>query len=94
MLTGNIPSTPTASSGGAQNLVRYLEDWRSINVNFHGSLARVFRPTKFIGPFAGGAGRVYIQPRRNWSFDHNMLLYNPPGTPVSSAFSRGTFFTW
>lgn len=93
LLTGNIPSTASASSGGAQNLVRYLEDWRGINVNYFGSIGRLFTSTKFIAPF-GGTGTVYWFPNRSFGFDHNILLYAPPGTPNTTSFSRGSFFTW
>jgi hypothetical protein len=93
LLTGNIPSTATASSGGAQNLVRYLEDWRGINVNYYGSIGRLFTSTKFTAPF-GGTGTVYWFPNRSFGFDHNILLYAPPGTPNTTSFSRGSFFTW
>jgi len=93
LLTGNTRTTSFRYSGGAQNLVRYLEDWTGLNVNFVGSMARVFQPTKFTTIF-GGVGSTYWAPARSWSFDHNILLYNPPGTPTSTSFSRGTFFTW
>lgn len=94
LLTGNIPSTATASSGGAQNLVRYLENWTGQNVTFFGSIGRLFTSTKFIAPF-GGVGVVYRQPTpRTFGFDHNILLYAPPGTPNTTSFSRGSFFTW
>lgn len=93
LLTGNIPSTASKSSGGAQNLVRYLEDWRGVNVNYFGSIGRLFTSTKFISPY-GGVGSIYYQPNRSFGFDHNILLYAPPGTPNTTSFSRGSFFTW
>jgi hypothetical protein len=93
ILTGNIPSTITASSGGAHNLVRYLEDWRGRNVNYFGSIGRLFRSTKFVAPF-GGVGSVYWNPSRTFSFDQNILTYAPPGTPQTTSFSRGSFFNW
>ena len=93
ILTGNIPSTITASSGGAHNLVRYLEDWRGRNVNFFGSIGRLFRSTKFVAPF-GGVSTVYWNPSRTFGFDQNILTYAPPGTPQTTSFSRGSFFNW
>ncbi len=93
LLTGNIPSTPTTTSGGAQNLVRYLENWNGVNVSFYGSIGRLFTSTKFVAAY-GGVGSVYNQPNRTFGFDHNILLYAPPGTPNTTSFSRGSFFTW
>jgi hypothetical protein len=93
LLTGNIPATPTTTSGGAQNLVRYLENWSGRSVNFFGSIGRLFTSTIFNAPY-GGVGSVYNQPNRSFTFDHNILLYAPPGTPNTTSFSRGSFFTW
>jgi hypothetical protein len=93
LLTGNIPATPTTTSGGAQNLVRYLENWSGRSVNFFGSIGRLVTSTIFNAPY-GGVGSVYNQPNRSFTFDHNILLYAPPGTPNTTSFSRGSFFTW
>lgn len=93
LLTGNIASTSSASSGGAQNLVRYLENWTGKSVTFNGSIGRLFSSTQFTAAFPG-AGVVYLQPNRIFSFDSNMLSHRPPGSPESTAFSRGSFFTW
>jgi hypothetical protein len=93
LLTGNKPSTPIKTSGGAQNLVRYLEDWTGRNVSFYGSIGRLFTSNIFVASY-GGVGSIYNQPNRSFGFDHNILLYAPPGTPNTTSFSRGSFFTW
>ena len=98
LLTGNIPtpSTPGSgyNSGGAQNLVRYLENWNGRYVNFFGSLGRLFTSTKFTVSF-GGSGVVYSKPsNRSFAFDKNIVVYPPPATPKVSTFTRGDFFTW
>jgi hypothetical protein len=93
LLTGNIPSTTGASSGGAQNLVRYLEDWSGKTVNFKGSIGRLFSSTQFVAPYTG-PGSVYMQPNRSFSFDTNIPTHPPPGNPTTTAFGRGDFFTW
>ncbi len=93
LLTGNIPSSGTNSSGGAQNLVRYLENWSGCTVSYLGSIGRLFTSTNFVAPYPG-SGTVYIQPNRLFSFDSNYLTYSPPGTPTTTSFSRGGFFTW
>ena len=98
LLTGNIPTpatpaSPRYNSGGAQNLVRHLEDWTGRYVNFTGSLGRLFTSTKFTAKFPG-SGIVYRQPSRAIAFDKNIVVYPPPATPKVSTFTRGDFFTW
>lgn len=93
LLTGNITSTTSNSSGGAQNLVRYLEDWTGKSVNFRGSLGRLFTSTQMTGPYLG-TSYVYRQPNRVFDFDTSLPTHRPPGGPESTAFSRGSFFTW
>lgn len=98
LLTGNQASDSNGTSGGAQNLVRYLEDWSGKNITFNGSLGRLFSSTQFIGRYANGlitgAGTVYNQPSRTFNFDSNIPTHPPPGNPTSTAFGRGDFFTW
>jgi len=93
LLTGNISSSTSNSSGGAQNLVRYLEDWSSKSVSFNGSLGRLFASTQMVGPYQGPAS-IYRQPNRVFDFDSALPTHRPPGGPESTAFSRGSFFTW
>ena len=107
ILTGNVAAVvydpvnnpnPTAGSGGAQNLVRFLEDWRTGggSVTFNGSSGRLFNSTMFTGAFQTGAGAVniYTPPTRNYLFDSSLQTSTPPGSPVVTKFSRGNFFVW
>lgn len=93
LLTGNRESGSGYSSGGAQNLVRYLEDWTGKSVAVTGSLGRLFQSTHYTAPF-GGTGTVYLQPNRVFDFDEDLPEHNPPGSPETTAFSRGSFFTY
>ena len=79
ILTGNTPSTTTTNSGGAQNLVRMIEDWyypdplgngTGMTLTLNGSLGQLFTSKYFSGAYASGvqaglgaAQRVYIQPK-------------------------------
>jgi len=79
ILTGNTPSTDTTNSGGAQNLVRMIEDWyypvepdgSHLSLTLDGSLGQLFTSKYFAGAFApgiqaalpGSSNYVYIQPR-------------------------------
>jgi hypothetical protein len=59
ILTGNTPSTSTSNSGGAQNLVRMVEDWfyadgGNLTLTLDGSLGQLFTSKYFKGAFANG----------------------------------------
>jgi hypothetical protein len=95
LLTGNIASTTGSQSGGAQNLVRYLEDWTGRTVTFYGSIGRLFQSAHFVASYSGSLTVSYFQPsNRNFEYDLNMRSFRPPGSPETTAFSRGSFFTW
>jgi type II secretory pathway pseudopilin PulG len=64
ILTGNTPSTSTTNSGGAQNLVRMIEDWyypdpmhngTGLALTLNGSLGQLFTSKYFSSNFANGA---------------------------------------
>lgn len=94
ILTGNVAATAETTSGGGQNLVRFLEDWTGKSVTFKGSLGRLFNSKHFTAPFVQ-PGNVYKIPGlRTFSFNASLKTANVPGAPVSTYFSRGDFFTW
>lgn len=93
LLTGNVASTATRSSGGAQNLIRFLEDWTGVGVTFHGSIGRLFQSRHFASAFPG-AGSVYMPPSRIFSFDNSLAQSPPPGSLSTTSYSRGNFFVW
>ena len=93
LLTGNVASTATRSSGGAQNLIRFLEDWTGVGVTFHGSIGRLFQSRHFASAFPG-AGSVYMPPSRIFSFDQGLAQSPPPGSLSTTSYSRGNFFVW
>jgi hypothetical protein len=85
ILTGNTPSAGTGSnpltdynSGGAQNLVRMVEDWfppqstgngKGMELKLNGSLGQLFTSKYFTGHYTGNTGLtalggnpVYTQP--------------------------------
>ncbi len=96
ILTGNVPAGAGTSSGGAQNLVRYLEDLRtnSINVLMHGSVGRLFQSKDYTVGFQQ-PGTVYMPPvKRDIKFNQAMLTQPPAGSPTTTSFSRGNFFMW
>jgi hypothetical protein len=94
LLTGTMTSTNSNYSGGANNIVRYLEDWRGgSTVTLHGAIGRLFRSTIMTGGFQQ-PGNVYFPPARNFSFDSQLAATPPPGGINTTSYSRGNFFNW
>ncbi len=108
LVTGNVTATAASASGGAQNLVRYLEDWGGSDagrvVEFHGSLGRLFDSRMFTRQFvqpgggvddAGRTKEVYNLPAaRNFVFDRDLTRHPPPGSPMTDGASRGRYYYW
>ena len=91
ILTGVAPTNKNGSSrmsGGAHNLVRFLEDWSSSarSVYIRGSLVALFESRVADEPWKID---YYSAPNRNYGF--NDLLMNgryPPGTPRVISYRR------
>jgi hypothetical protein len=99
ILTGGVEATTYHPSGGAQNLVRYLEDWyhTDTKVQFYGSMGSLFDSRYFTAPIDsnGGTHAVYTPPSaRTFTFNSSLKLRSPQGTPTITAFSRGNYFLW
>lgn len=90
-ITGLTPTNKdqsNRSSGGAHNLVRFLEDWgggaRSLYIR--GSLCSMYESRVATEPFTLS---YYSPPARNWGL--NQLFRNgsfPPGIPMTISFRR------
>lgn len=109
ILTGNTPTNTTVSpvikSGGAQNLVRLIENWYSdpnnLQLTITGSLGQLFSSKYFqgawpgTGSFSALGGPAYLQPhQRNFSYDLNFQQRTPAGSPTTTSFHKGNFFLW
>jgi len=103
LLVGNVSATTSTNSGGVQNLVRYLENWSGQNVDYYGSIGRLFNSKMFTHPFVGtwngGAYEptrdVYGLPdNRNFAFNTWMTRLPPPSSPSNFNTSRGRFYYW
>ncbi len=109
ILTGNTPTNTTVSpvikSGGAQNLVRLIENWYSdpnnLQLTITGSLGQLFSSKYFQGAWPGTSsfsalgGPAYLQPhKRNFSYDLNFQQRTPAGSPTTTSFHKGNFFLW
>lgn len=101
IISGNTQENATYSSGGAQNLVRYLEDWYSNTssaTTLNGSIDQLFRSKYFNSHYLGNSTgfRVYTQPRtRNMTFDSSLASNPPGGAPAAKiSYYRGDLYTW
>ena len=99
LISGNTPSATGTTSGGVQNLVRYMEDWTAggHSATFHGSLSQLFKSTQFSSNYVpnGPAGNVYTNPTpRVFDFDPDLADTPPALSPKSSAYFRGEHYTY
>ena len=60
IITGNVPTTSSAYSGGGENLLRLLEDWTGKYFTFSGSLSQYYHSKVATGTW--GKANVYIEP--------------------------------
>jgi hypothetical protein len=94
--TGNVNGTGAyASSGGAHNLPRFIEDWNPSSgkktVIIRGSLAALYSCKIATQPWSTN---YYGAPNRKWGFDQIFKNGNyPPITPKVMSFRRIQFTT-
>ena len=79
VMVGNKDTSGSDYSGGAENLIRFLENWSGVNFNYAGSLVCLWQSQQATHKWPG-TGTIYNPPNRNWSYgiDASRL---PPGTP-------------
>jgi hypothetical protein len=111
ILTGNTPSAGTGAnpltdynSGGAQNLVRMIEDWyppqasdgQNLTLTLNGSVGQLFTSKYFTGHYTGNAplaalnnNPAYTQPpTRDFDYDTGFKERAPAGSPSTTTASR------
>jgi hypothetical protein len=81
VVAGTVPSGNGYYSGGAENFLRFLEDWGGTQVTFNGSMVALYYSQIATAPW--GTADVYNTPQRNYSLDQNLQdsAKLPPGTP-------------
>jgi hypothetical protein len=89
IMAGNKDTVWAQYSGGAENLIRLLEDWAGYTLTFSGSLACLWQSAQATGNWPG-AGTVYNPPIRNWSYG-TAMANQPPGTPSVRSVQRMTW---
>jgi hypothetical protein len=86
-ITGLVQTTDSASSGGAQNLPRFLENWGN-TVAIRGSLMVFYHSKVAIGPWSTS---YYSPPTRVWGYDQILLYKKLQGFPNFPTLRRVGF---
>jgi ribulose bisphosphate carboxylase small subunit len=61
LVSGNVPSSGGNYSGGGENFVRLLEDWKNNTLCYYGSMVQLFKSKYATGPWSG-SGANYKSP--------------------------------
>ncbi|HSH00314.1 MAG TPA: hypothetical protein VLB27_09710, partial [candidate division Zixibacteria bacterium] len=88
--TGHVESDGGNYSGGAENLIRYLEDWNGKTVTWRGSLVCLWESEQAKDPFNYS---YFVRPQTDYAFDPDLEdpLNSPPGSPIVRSYRR---FGW
>jgi hypothetical protein len=92
IVTGIVPSGTSGNnySGGAENLVRFLEDWTGKTFTYYGSMLELYSSAQAVG--AWGKANVYNPATLKWSFDDKFTLTSPPGTAIMISYVQQRWF--
>jgi hypothetical protein len=79
LVSGIVPSGGGNYSGGGENFIRLLEDWKSHTLVYYGSMVQLFHSQQAIGPWTG-AGFNYKAPLTSRFFFEPLFgSKSPPG---------------
>lgn len=79
LVGGITPSKNGNYSGGGENFIRYLEDWKNNSFTYYGSMVELFQSKTALGAWSG-SGTIYKTPlNSNWFYDPNFGNSAPPG---------------
>lgn len=92
LVAGNVPtgSKGTNYSGGAENFVRFLEDWSGKTFTYHGSMLQLYASQHATGTW--GKANVYAAPQLKWYFDEKFTSTAPAGTAVMVSYVQQRWF--
>ena len=87
IIAGHVPTNSTGEgyySGGAENFVRFLEDWQTGGKTFtyYGSLVQFFKSEQANRPW-GTNTNTYKPANLKWYFDPKLTTKSPPSTSES-----------
>jgi hypothetical protein len=90
VVAGIVPSANNNYSGGAENFLRFLEDWGGKTFTYYGSMVELYKSRQSIGKW--GSDNVYGAPARQWFFDTNFQYSAPPGSLLVYSYIKGRWF--
>ena len=90
VVAGIVPSANNNYSGGAENFLRFLEDWSGKTFTYYGSMVELYQSRQSIGKW--GSDNVYNPPTRQWFFDTNFQFNAPPGSLLVYSYVKGRWF--
>jgi len=81
IIAGNVPTGGGYYSGGAENFIRFLEDWETgaKTFTYYGSMIQFFRSAQANQPW-GVLDTVYKPAALKWYFDSKLTTKSPPST--------------
>ena len=87
LVAGNVPSNGSRYSGGGENFIRLLEDWKVGSFCHYGSVAQLFASNQAIGAW-NGDGNNYKSPLtyRLYYDDALFSTASPPGNLQIAAY--------
>lgn len=88
LCTGNVPTTAANYSGGAEHLVRLLENWQGQTLTYYGAMACLYPSQAAAQPFGANAN-VFNPPNNQlWVLDPLLSTNPPPGTVWFTSYLR------
>lgn len=78
IVAGDVPSGGGSYSGGAENLVRLLEDWTGKRFTYYGSLVEIYHSAQAKGKWNNN-NNIYNPPAQYFYFDSKFQSTSPPG---------------
>jgi len=90
-ISGTVPTTGSAYSGGLENYPRFLENWSGRNANINGAFINLWNSQVATGQWSYG-GNNYTAPARNWAYDSSLKTSPPPYGPVGVEIATKTWW--
>ena len=84
IVAGDVPTANGNYSGGAENLIRFLENWTGKNFTYYGSKVEIYHSGQATGTW--GKANVYNQPNEYFYYDTNFQSASPPGNLVLASY--------
>jgi hypothetical protein len=84
IVAGDVPTANGNYSGGAENLIRFLENWTGKTFTYYGSMVEIYHSGQAKGTW--GKSNVYNPPTEYFYYDANFQSTSPPGNLVLASY--------